>query len=101
MVSEDSNPCQPALPPIHRLRNLRDGFQSFSSKVEIISHHADTVSKLLKLFPFSGAKRIRLEERDNKIEKVTALADDIAVQGFTMVIVPPIAYQLPYSKEGF
>lgn len=86
MVSEDSNPVGAVFPPIHRRRKLSDCFQSLWSEVIVGSHPLHTLCELFKVFPFCGLQRMLLEKRDDDLEQFVALAHDIAVQGFLMVI---------------
>lgn len=90
MVSEDSNPFGSVFPPIHRRRKLSDSFQSLLSEVIVGGHPLHTLCELLEVVPFCSVQWVLSEKRDDDLQKFVALAHDIAVQGFLMVIAASV-----------
>src|SRR5581483_10141837 len=90
MVSEDSDELAPGLLPVHRLRDPRDPHQPVDGEVRSRLHELEAANELLEVLLLRPDERMLLEEWNDPLQQIAAPPHDVAEQGVTMVVVPPV-----------
>jgi hypothetical protein len=99
MASEDSDQLGSVLSPVHRLRDLSDLHQPIAGEVATVVDHPDDLGELLEVRRLRRSQRIRLEERDDRLHEIPPLADDEAMHGLTVIVVPSVDDHAAHPEE--
>ena len=75
---------------VHRLRDLRDGGESFHREVEPRFHHPKNRRELGELLSLRRDQWMIFEERNDPLSKMLEPEDPVDEEVFTMVVASPI-----------
>jgi len=99
MASEDSDQLVPGFPSVHRLHDLDDLRKTSVRLVATFGHELDARRKLLEVEPLRRTERILAEERDYPFKQILSTTNDITVEVFPVVVMPPVYIHPARSKE--
>jgi hypothetical protein len=84
---------------VHRLRDVSDLDQAFHREMVTLDHQPDHAGKPAELIAFRRSQWVRLEKRNDAVNKITERPDVVAVQVFPMVVVTAVATDTTTSEE--
>jgi hypothetical protein len=99
MASEDSEEIVSGFTSVHCLHDLDDFYKTSLRLVSSSCHELDARSELLKIEPLGTAKRMLLEKRNNALPKILPSVNRVAIQVFSVVVIPPVNVDLSHSKK--
>ena len=88
IVSEDSDELLAGLAVVHGLRDLRNPDKPSAGLMLVAVDHFHASGKLLKVALLCCSHRILPEERNDHMDQIISLSDNVSEQILFMVIVP-------------
>ena len=99
MASEDSDQFVSGFLPVRRLRDLRDLDETADRLVSTGRHEFDAAGELLEVLLLRTQHRMLSEERDDRLQKITATTHDVAQHVLSMVVVPLVRDHTAHAEE--
>jgi hypothetical protein len=101
MVSEDSDHLSPGLLAIHRLDDFRKIHQTLTGQVQSSIDQTNAARELLEVTLLRRMQRIRLEERNDRLDQVRPASYSVAIQVLPVVVVPLVSKHASHSEEPY
>src|SRR5215216_1341422 len=90
MVSEDSDELVPGFAMIHRLCDLRYLDQTRPGQVSTSVDDLHAPREFLEVVPFRGPQRMLVKERNDRLHKIRAAANEVLAKMFPVVVVTTV-----------
>ncbi len=100
MASEDSEQLCSGLLAIHRLDNLGDACETIAGQMQSIVNHPEALREFFEVAQLRRMQRIRLEERNDRVDQIRSSAHHVAVQMLLVVVVPPVRKYASHAEES-
>jgi hypothetical protein len=100
MASEDSEQLSPWFLAVHRLRNLDDVGQTLACEVMAALDEFNALRELFEVALLRRMHGVRAEEGNDRFDQVRSPPHHIAIQVFTVIVVPLVREHLPHLEKA-
>ena len=100
MASEDSDQRMFGCPPVHRFHDLRDRHQPLGIEMPAGGDQPHTTRELLEVALLRGAKRMSLEERNHRSQKLLPSIHDELAQVLPMIVMALVHVDPSHTEEA-
>jgi hypothetical protein len=85
--------------PIHGLRYFRDLDETARRFVPAFGNELDATSELFEVLLLRTQHRMLLEKRNDRLEQILALSNDVAEHVLPVVVVSPVRNDNAYAEK--